>query len=104
MRAIINRSRYDTDRASSVVVWSNEVHTSDFNWVQETLYRTERGAYFLHGQGGALSKYRVPTGNNGTVSGEQIIPLTNEAAMDWLESKELVKHLEAEFGESIEDA
>ncbi len=52
MKAIINGKRYSTETATRVVVWSNGYYENDFHHVEETLYRTPKGAYFLHWAGG----------------------------------------------------
>jgi len=91
MKQIIDGRLYDTDAATKVGEWFNHHLPGDFRRVDEALYRTERGAWFLHGEGGPLSPYAVPVGNNGHGAGEAITPLTDEQARQWAE-----RHLDAD--------
>lgn len=86
MRQVINGKVYDTETAELVHEWSNGHYAGDFHRTEETLYRTPRGAYFLHGEGGALSPYSVPVGN-WRGGGSEIRPLTEPEALAWLEGK-----------------
>jgi hypothetical protein len=54
--------------------------------------------------GGAMSIYAEPCGNNARCNGEDIRPMTEAEAREWLESRGLVEELEQLFGNSIEDA
>ena len=63
MLKIIRGKKYDTDTAKEVCCYSNNLPFGDFDWVQETLYVKRTGEYFLHGKGGARSKYAVPDGD-----------------------------------------
>jgi hypothetical protein len=103
MKRIINGRRYNTETATQVA----EYFTGDrgnFGFVDEALYRTPRGNWFLAGRGGATSKYAVSCIGGGSVGGEGIIPLTPDAARDWLETYGRTDVLEMHFGDNIEDA
>ena len=95
MKKIINGKRYDTDTAERVGTWDNGHYTSDFQYCSEDLYRKRSGEYFLHGEGGALSKYASSSGN-GSGWGENIRPLTLAQAQEWAE-----KHLDGDEYERI---
>ena len=95
MKKIINGKRYDTDTAERVGTWDNGHFTSDFQYCSEDLYRKRSGEYFLHGEGGALSKYAVHSGND-SISGENIRPLTLAQAQEWAE-----EHLDGDEYEKI---
>ncbi len=84
MKRVINGKRYDTDTADRVATWKNGYFTNDFNYCAEDLYRKKTGEYFLHGEGGALSKYATSNGNNRGY-GEDIYPLTEDMAKSWTE-------------------
>lgn len=103
MKKIINGRKYDTDTATKVGEWCNTPDTRQFGYVCETLYRKRNGEYFLHGEGGAASKYSRDYGDNRWGFGEVIIPLTFEAAMEWAEANLEADEYEAEFGEASED-
>lgn len=98
MKKIINGKVYDTDTAKMVGSWDNRHPANDFAYCSEELYRKKTGEFFLHGEGGALSRYASHSGDN-SGWGEEIIPLTYNAAQEWAE-----KHLDGDgycaiFGE-----
>ena len=49
--------RYDTETAKAVGSRDNGLSYRDFNHVEETLYRKKTGEFFLHGEGGPMTKY-----------------------------------------------
>lgn len=104
MKKIINGKRYDTEKATELGTASHS-NRSDFRWYEETLYQTPRGkAFFLSGEGGAMTQWSRPVDGNARMGGSGIIPLTSEQALEWAE-----RHLDADtvdefFGDSIEDA
>lgn len=95
MNKLINGRRYDTDTARRVAEAMHGL-PSDLNYICETLHRKTTGEYFLHGDGGAATKYAVSTGGNSWKGGERIIPLTLEEARAWAE-----EHLTADEVEEI---
>ena len=104
MKKIIDGKRYDTERAEEIVHWSNGCSRSDFGYVEESLYRTKSGNYFVAGCGGSLSNYASPCGTGGYSGGSDIQPLSKDAARVWLEDRGLTKTLEEFFAEDITDA
>ena len=104
MQRIINRKSYDTETSTCVARWSNGSKSRDFRWCAEELYVTDHGAYFLHGEGGPMSAYSRSLGLNSWTGGEDLVPLTREQAIDWLERTENTEALEAEFPDAIEQA
>jgi hypothetical protein len=86
MKKIVGGKRYDTETAAQVGSWSNNLPASDFGTCEESLYRTQRGAYFLHGKGGGLTCYARSVGGNSHCAGEDVIALEPEEALAWLES------------------
>ena len=103
MKSIIQRKTYDTETATRLHEWGNGYSCRDFHHCTETLYRTKNGALFLHGQGGAMSKYSEACGNM-RGGGEQIIPLTTDESIDWLEQHDGADAILEHFGGAIEDA
>lgn len=103
MKKIINGKIYDTSTAEHVGGWNNNCSTSDFGYCSEDLYRKRTGEFFLHGEGGPASKYAVSCGNNDWGGGEQIIPLSYEAAQKWAEEHLDTDQYESIFGEVAED-
>lgn len=103
MKKVINNKLYNTDTAKQLGAWENTQDYGDFNYMSEQLYQKRTGEYFLHGEGGPMSKYAESTSQNSWSGGEMIIPLTMEKAREWAE-----EHLDAEgyaeiFGEPGDD-
>ncbi len=104
MKAIIDGKRYNTETARVIANYSNGLGSSDFRNVSETLYRTNKGAFFLAGEGGAMTKYAEGNGNN-TWGSEKIIVMTDDEALNWLEGKRIDPDvIEKEFPDLIEEA
>lgn len=103
MNKIINGKRYSTDSAKEMASDSYSNYT-DFHYWSETLYRKNTGEYFLHGEGGPMSRYAENIGQNQWTGGEKIIPLTVEAAQKWAEEHLTADEYESIFGEVEETA
>lgn len=103
MKAIIDGLRYDTERAERVAAQESGHRSDDCHYIEETLYRTENGRWFLHGKGGARTRYSESVGD-GWQGGSEIRPLTSEEAMAWLEQHNRVRALEAHFDDTIQEA
>ena len=86
MKKVIDGRLYSTETAKRIAIWENGLNADDFGYCSEDLYLTKSGAYFLHGEGGANSRYGEWHGNTGGW-GEQIVPLTLGEAMEWAEEK-----------------
>lgn len=84
MTKIINGAKYSTETARCVASWDNGVPCSDFRHCSEDLYRTKSGKYFLHGDGGPMSRYAEQHGND-TSGGERIMPMSEDQARTWAE-------------------
>lgn len=82
MRRIKNRTLYDTETAEQIAQHGSAADPSDFHHLAETLYKTPDGDYFIHGKGGAATKYATRT-NDGTTNGQEIRQLTTEEALQW---------------------
>jgi hypothetical protein len=103
MKRVIDGKRYDTDTAQRIAGAESSCNPGDFRYWEETLYRTKRGAYFIHGEGGAMSRWSRPVGSNGQTGGEGIEVLTEDEARQWCENRGIDADVIAEFFE-IEDA
>ncbi|GAB6152952.1 hypothetical protein JCM17380_17020 [Desulfosporosinus burensis] len=64
MRKIINGRTYDTATSECIGSWDNVRYGDNFHSYSEDLYKNTKGAYFLVGEGGAMSKYAVHSGNH----------------------------------------
>lgn len=102
MKKIINGKKYNTETAQKMGGRDNGYAVNDFNYMIETLYRKKTGEFFLHGEGGGLSRYASAYGDS-MGWGEQIIPLTEKEAEEWAEDRLKVDEYEAIFGEVKED-
>ncbi len=98
MKKIINGKKYDTDTAK-FLGYAGYSHPGDFSFWLERLYQKKTGEFFLHGIGGAMSKYAHRTGLNEWSGGEKIIPLTREEAQKWAEKNLDVEEFKELFGE-----
>ena len=95
MKKIIGGKKYDTETAEMMGEDSFSNRTDFHHWSEE-LYRKRTGEFFLYGEGGPLSKYRVQVEMNSWSGGEKITPLTYQEAQKWAE-----EHLSGETYEEI---
>jgi len=103
MKRIINGKTYSTETAEHIRNYSNGLGCRDFSNLDEDLYITKKGAFFLAGSGGAMTKYSKPCGNM-TEGGEGVTPLTDQEALVWLEDHGAVEDIEAYLPGLIEEA
>ena len=57
MKAIINGKRYDTETARFLCSLADSHVSRDFSWHDTSLYRTSKGAFFVAGEGGPMSRW-----------------------------------------------
>ena len=98
MKKIIKGKKYDTETAKPVGSTSYS-YPGDFQHWTETLYLKKTDELFIHGTGGALSKYSRSVGFNTVTGGEEIIPLTEKEAREWVEKYLTAEEYEEIFGE-----
>ena len=103
MKKIINGKVYDTETAKELGSWGNSGTWSDFSHMEETLYRKKTGEFFLHGEGGPMTKYAQPAGQNSWSAGDRIMPMTFHEAREWAEEHLDAEEYEAIFGTVTED-
>ncbi len=103
MKKIINGKMYDTDTAKRVGSTFHGDGLRDFRHYEETLYKKRTGEYFLHGEGGPMSRYAESVGQNQWSGGEKIIPLDYKAATKWAEENMDADDYQEEFGEVSEE-
>ena len=104
MKKIIDGKRYDTETATHIANFDNGLSRGDFRWLDEDLYQTPKGNWFIHGTGGAMTSWREAEGQNSWAGGEGIRPLTAEEAREWCECFGKTKVIETYFADQIEDA
>lgn len=102
MKKVIKGRVYCTETAKELGWWSNTANSRDFAWASETLYKTKSGQYFLHCEGGALSRYASHFGNERGY-GEKIEVLSIDQAKTWAEERLDGDEYEEIFGVPEED-
>lgn len=103
MIKIIHKKRYDTATATEVAAASNGYGRNNFKHQRETLYITESGSWFLHGEGGPLSKYAEHYGNHKS-DGEDLREMTPDEAYVWLESNQRIEAIDRYFADRVSNA
>lgn len=104
MKKIINNLLYNTDTAPAIGSWTNGLYSGDLDYVRLTLHRKRQtGEFFLHGEGGPRTRYAVQVGNNSWESGENVTPMTDDAAREWAEEHLKPEEYNRAFGEAGED-
>jgi hypothetical protein len=101
MKRVVDGKKFDTDTADLIAEWDNGFYGSDFKRCRESLYRSKKGAWFVCGSGGPMSKYARPVGNMMT-GGDGLEPISELEARQWLEQKHFVSEIEAHF--QVEEA
>ena len=98
MKKIIARRRYNPETAQRLGTHETGL-PGDINHRGQDLYRTKAGKYFIHNYGNG---FPLPDGFWGW--GEEITPITEDAARQWAEQYLDGDAYEAAFGEVVEDA
>ena len=86
MRKVIDGKVYDTKTATNIAIWEPNPDTGNFHYICETLCRTRKGKYFVHGCGHGFTKWAWSDGRNSGM-GEGIEPLTDDEALHWCEKR-----------------
>lgn len=103
MKKVVDGKVYDTGRAELLHTDSYS-NPSDFDYLQESLYVTAKGAFFIHGEGGARSKYAVQIEQNSWRGGADIRPISREEAIQWLEAHDGAEVILERFADAVEEA
>ncbi|KKW12674.1 MAG: hypothetical protein UY48_C0010G0026 [Candidatus Gottesmanbacteria bacterium GW2011_GWB1_49_7] len=80
MKKIIGGKIYNTETADLVADENNDLH--NFYSTTESLFRTKKGAWFLHGKSSAGGQYGKSAGNM-CIGGQDIIRMTEKEVLDW---------------------
>ena len=84
MQKMVKGTCYDTDKAHELAHHIFMPDKNDPCWFEESLYETWTGSYFLHGFGGSDTEYGQPDGEGGYKDGENIFPLNEDDAKEWV--------------------
>lgn len=84
MKRIVDGKMYDTDKAEEICSASYG-NPGDFKYWSEALFRTKRGAFFISGEGGAMTKWGKKISQNTWSGGEGIKALTPDEVILWCE-------------------
>lgn len=103
MKKVIDRKVYDTEKSELICEWDNGYYGSDFKQCSEDLYLTRKGRWFIHGSGGPMSKYAEHNGQ-GYCGSSDIVPMSKDEVVEWLENHNFVGTLEAYFPKVIAEA
>lgn len=101
MRKIIDGKVYDTETAECLGS-DHYSHTGDFRHWEESLYRTKRGAFFVAGSGGPMSRYSTAIDQNSWSGGSDLKVVSEAEAREWLESHGDAEEYEYAF--AVEEA
>ena len=90
MKKVINGKLYNTETAESLAVYETPDGRlgDDFDVVREALYRTKKGAYFLHGRG-FQEGWGSPQTGGGFCMGQNLRALSRAEALEWAERREI---------------
>ena len=102
MKRVINGKLYNTDTAVDLAVYEANA-TDSLNYYSERLYRKRTGEYFIHGEGGARTRYAASDGDGWSRGGEAIFPLSVYEARAWAEEHLPGDGFERIFGAVSED-
>lgn len=95
LKKVIGGKRFNTETAQLVGSYDSKLPPSQFDYYREDLYRKKTGDFFLHGEGGAMTKYAKAYGDS-IGAGVKIIPLSLAEAKKWVEN-----HLPADKYEEL---
>ena len=99
LRKIINGKTYNTDTAIWLAGWRRCGGYADLNYIEQNLYKTKSGFWFLHVKGGANTKYCKRVGQNEWVGGETIMPISDDDACRFAEEHRCVDSYDEVWGE-----
>lgn len=98
MKKIIDGKSYDTDTATLLGEYDNGYREGDFQYLEENLYQTKKGQYFVQYYGGCLTEYAITHGNQ-TSGSSGIFLITEGQARAWAEKKLTADEFITLFGE-----
>lgn len=88
MKKIIDGKTYNTETAIRMGRYYNGFSSNDFRNIDECLYLTKKGTFFLAGEGGPMTKYAQQYGDS-SGSGDGMEILTKAEALEWRERHDI---------------
>ena len=100
MKRIIQGKVYNTDTADRI---GNHVYSNpgDFRYEDTDLFKSKKGAWFIAGEGGPLSRWSQSCGN-GQRGGSGIEAMTTAEALAWCESSGIDADVIAQYFSVVE--
>lgn len=89
MKKAVKGKSYNTETARMICSWDNNLPANDFGWCSATLHQKATGAYFIHAEGGAMSRYASRMSDGSYGYGEDIIVIADETAKRIMDLDEL---------------
>jgi hypothetical protein len=96
MKKVIDGKTYNTETAAEIGNYHNSLGSSDFRNIDESLYVTKKGTFFISGEGGPMTKYASHYGNASS-SGDGMFVVSKEEALQWCESYDIDADTIAEY-------
>lgn len=89
MKKIVNGKTYNTETAELIgEYWTQGIKRGDFDYYEETLYKTKNGHYFFFIFAGAhCIPKKLPDGN--TTGMQFIQPVSEKDAQEWVENRKM---------------
>ena len=104
MKQVVNGKTYNTETAEMICEYYYS-NPGDFHYVDEALYVTKKGNYFIAGEGGAMSKYAKSLGNNSIGGSSGIEALSKIEALEYAQENGAdVEDIEKYFADMIQEA
>lgn len=103
MKKIIKGKVYSTESARKIGSWASSEDCGNLDYFEETLYQKRTGEFFIHGEGGARTRYAAQTGQNTWKGGEAILPIGYDDARAWAEEHLTAEEYQGAFGAIVED-
>lgn len=103
MKKVVAGKVYDTEKAE-LLHSDSYSNPRDFDYWRESLYVTAKGALFIHGEGGARSRYAVQVEQNSWSGGSDIKAVSKEEAIHWLEEHDGAEVIMECFADDVEEA
>lgn len=104
MKRVIDGKVYNTETAEEVADASARCPRSDFQYWEETLYRTKKGVWFLYGKGGPMTHYAKSIDQNSYSGSDGLRALTDAEALEWMERHQIEADTVQRYFADLEEA